>query len=129
MKGMRIGILARDTHKEAWNDARNRFPETRAGQLAHQLAEKTSDSEWHKKLSGQNGNGEAEEPVYWLGPFHHYHTFCPYLVGDYDEVANLLSTYLEAGCTTCILDIPVAEQELQDTMNVFKQASKKVLQT
>ncbi len=129
LKGMRIGILARNTHEQAWNDARVRFPETRAGQLAHQLAERTSDSEWHKKLSGQNGNGQAEEPVYWLGPFNHYHTFCPYLVGDYGEVANLLSTYLEAGCTTCILDIPVSEQELQDTMNVFQQAAQKVQKT
>ncbi len=129
LKGMRIGILARDTHEEAWSDARARFPETRAGQIAHQMAEKTSDSEWHKKLSAQSGNGDgqAEEPVYWLGPFNHYHTFCPYLVGDYDEVANLLSTYLDAGCTTCILDIPVREQELIDTMNVFEKAGEKAL--
>lgn len=125
MKGIRIGILARHTHEQAWIDANKRFPKTRAGQISHLLAKKTSDSEWHKNLSSHNGNGQHKEPVYWLGPFKHYHTFCPYLVGDYSDVARELSSYLKTGCTTCILDIPVSELDLQSTVRVFKQASSK----
>lgn len=128
IKGIRIGILARPTHDRAWRDARERFPATRIGEISHQLAKKTSDSEWHKKLSSQNGNGKVseEEPVYWLGPFEHYHTFCPYLVGEYDEVAEELSGYIKAGCTTCVIDTPVSELELQSTMNVFNRILKKL---
>ncbi len=124
VKGIRIGILARHTHEKAWSDARERFPETRIGELSHELAKKTSDSEWHEKLSNQhqNGNGDANEPVYWLGPFKHYQTFCPYLVGDFEEVASELSSYIKTGCVTCILDIPVSELELQNTLRVFNQA-------
>ena len=123
IRGMRVGILARHTHDKAWSDAQIRFPNTRSGELSHQMAEKTSDSEWHKTLSGQNGHDQSKDSVYWLGPFKHYHTFCPYLVGDFDEVARELSGYLEIGCETCILDIPVSEIDLQSTLQVFEQAS------
>ena len=120
--GIRVGILARHTHEKAWSDARIRFPNIRSGELSHQMAKKTSDSEWHKTLSGQNGYDLSEESVYWLGPFKHYYTFCPYLVGDYKEVARELSEYLQTGCTTCILDIPVSEIDLQSTLQVFDRA-------
>lgn len=122
VKGIRIGVLARTTHTDAWEEAIKRFPKTRVGELTHQYAEKVSDSNWHHRLSVQSEFKDSDEPVYWLGPFKHYHTFCPYLVGDYDEVANELSGYLKTGCTTCILDIPISEQELQHTNNVFNLA-------
>lgn len=122
VRGIRIGILARHTHEKAWSDARTRFPKVRSGELSHEMAKKTSDSEWHKNLSGQNGYDLCEESVYWLGPFKHYHTFCPYLVGDYEEVARELSGYLQVGCKTCILDIPISEIDLQSTLRVFDQA-------
>jgi len=120
--GIRVGILARHTHDRAWSDARVRFPKIRSGEISHKLAEKISDSEWHKNLSGQNGYDDSEKSVYWLGPFKHYHTFCPYLVGDYEEVARELSGYLQTGCRTCILDIPVSEIDLHSTLRVFDQA-------
>lgn len=126
--GIRIGVLARHNNENAWKEAHERFPATRAGEISHQLVKKTSDSEWHKKLSNQNDNGNengkhhATKPVYWLGPFEHYHTFCPYLVGSFDEVAKNISKYLEAGCKTCIIDTPVSEIELHSTMQVFNRA-------
>ena len=49
--GVRVGIIARDTSEEAWEVAHNRFPTDRKGQVTHQLAMKTSDSQWHKQLS------------------------------------------------------------------------------
>lgn len=127
-KGIRIGVLARDSHNEAWHEARTRFPETREGALTHQLAKKVSDSRWHKKLSEQSESITEDEPVYWLGPFQNYNTFCPYLVGNYREVSDEISQYLQAGCDTCILDIPVSEQELKHTKHVFKKAEAMVLQ-
>ena len=122
IKGIRVGILARHTHTKAWSDARIRFPKVRSGELTHQMAAKSSDSEWHKILSDLNGYDVDDESVYWLGPFKHYHTFCPYLVGDFEEVARELSGYLQVGCTTCILDIPVSEIDLQTTLRVFDKA-------
>jgi alkanesulfonate monooxygenase len=125
--GIRIGILARDTHDEAWSEAYSRFPKSRAGALTHQLAQKSSDSNWHRKLSERGNMITDDEPVYWLGPFQHYQTFCPYLVGDHKEVTAELSHYLKAGCRTCILDIPVSGKELKHTQHVFRQAEKGVV--
>lgn len=124
IEGIRIGVLARHNHEKAWKEAYRRFPATRMGELSHQFAKKTSDAEWHKKLSMQNGNGKSHdnESVYWLGPFEYYHTFCPYLIGNYDEVAKAISKYLDAGCKTCIIDTPVSDIELHSTMQVFNRA-------
>ena len=50
-RGIRVGIIARESEAEAWQVARRRFAPDRAGQLTHQLATKVSDSVWHRRLS------------------------------------------------------------------------------
>jgi alkanesulfonate monooxygenase len=121
--GVRVGVIARDTADEAWEVALARFPEDRRGQLTHQLAMKVSDSQWHKQLSDVTVGQTSERGIYWLGPFQHYKTFCPYLVGTYDSVGNYLGRYLEAGYRTFILDIPSDERELSHIHRAFRVAS------
>jgi alkanesulfonate monooxygenase len=118
--GVRVGIVARDNTDEAWRVARERFPEDRKGELAHQMAMKVSDSVWHQQLSDL-GKTEENNP-YWLIPFQHYKTFCPYLVGDYATVAAEVARYIALGFRTFIVDIPPNEEELYHTDVVFKQA-------
>lgn len=110
--GFRVGIVARDTASEAWEVAHARFPPDRKGQLLHQLSMKASDSLWHQKLSDLAEVSVAEGNPYWLGPFENYGTFCPYLVGDYDQVAAELARYADVGHEYLILDIPVDQDEL-----------------
>lgn len=118
--GIRVGIIAREEEDDAWTIARGRFPEDRKGQLTHQLAMKTSDSVWHKQLSATPA--ETETSPYWLVPFQNYKTFCPYLVGSYNQVADELARYIAAGHSTFILDIPPNEEELRHTNIVFNLA-------
>ncbi|MBK9313221.1 MAG: LLM class flavin-dependent oxidoreductase [Acidobacteria bacterium] len=118
--GVRVGIVARNDSDEAWRVAHERFPEDRKGELAHQLAMKVSDSVWHKQLSDL-GKTEENNP-YWLIPFQHYKTFCPYLVGSYTTVANELARYIDLGFRTFIVDIPPNEEELFHMDIVFKLA-------
>lgn len=120
--GIRVGIIARVTKAEAWNVALERFPEDRKGQLTHQLAMKVSDSKWHKQLSDRSGNGSAQMSPYWLGPFHNHKTYCPYLVGSYEQVSELVSSYINSGFETFILDIPPSHEELEHTGIVFEKA-------
>lgn len=108
--GLRVGIIARDDRDEAWRIAHERFPVDRKGQLTHQMAMKVSDSQWHKQLSDL---GE-QDSTYWLVPFENYRTFCPYLVGTYDEVADHLAGYMRGGFGTFIMDVP---QERDDLMH------------
>ncbi len=122
--GVRVGIIARDTTEEAWKIAYERFPEDRKGQIAHTLAMKVSDSSWHKQLSQLGEQPVSEENPYWLGPFHNYKTFCPYLVGSYDRVAKELENYVNLGFEIFILDIPPSFEELQHIRKVFDQVGE-----
>ncbi len=124
--GIRVGIIAREDEEEAWAIAEQRFPEDRKGQITHQLAIKVSDSLWHKQLSETADQTKASRSTYWLRPFEHYKTFCPYLVGSYDPVAEELARYMVLGYRTFILDAPPNEEELRHTKIVFDRASQKV---
>lgn len=120
--GVRVGIIAREDSDEAWRVGRERFPEDRKGQITHKLAMKVSDSQWHKQLSDLGEQPVSEENPYWLGPFENYNTFCPYLVGSYDRVADEVARYISLGFTTFILDIPPSEEEIEHTAVVFDRA-------
>jgi alkanesulfonate monooxygenase len=120
--GVRVGIIAREDSDEAWRVGHERFPEDRKGQITHKLAMKVTDSQWHKQLSELGEQPVSEENPYWLGPFENYNTFCPYLVGSYDRVADEVARYISLGFTTFILDIPPSKEEIEHTAVVFDRA-------
>jgi alkanesulfonate monooxygenase len=123
--GIRVGIIARERQEDAWQSAEERFPENRKGQITHQLAMKVSDSLWHSDLSRlakENGN---DRTLYWLRPFENYKTFCPYLVGSYEQVSEELASYMSLGYHTYILDVPPNAEELEHTRAVFSLAHEK----
>lgn len=122
--GIRVGIIARETSEEAWQIAHRRFPADRKGQLAHQLAMKVSDSQWHRQLSEMADEDAERDDPYWLGPFQNYKTFCPYLVGSYDVVGEQLGRYIDLGYRTFVLDIPPSEEELEQTWIAFDFARR-----
>ncbi len=112
-RGIRVGIIARERSEEAWAVAHERFPPDRKGQIAHSMAMTVSDSKWHEQLSAMGRRSKQDEHPYWLVPFENYKTFCPYLVGSYDAVADELARYLALGYATFILDIPASREELR----------------
>jgi alkanesulfonate monooxygenase len=120
--GIRVGIVARDDDGDAWNVARDRFPDDRMGQITHALAMKVSDSQWHRELSDFDERPASAESPYWLGPFQSAKTFCPYLVGSYARVGEELARYLTAGYRTFVLDIPPSADEIQHTARAFEAA-------
>jgi alkanesulfonate monooxygenase len=122
--GVRVGIIARRSDDEAWKVAHDRFPQDRKGEITHELAMKTSDSVWHKQLSGsEKSGGPGEQQTYWLQPFQTYKTFCPYLVGSYQKVGREVESYVRLGYTDFILDIPADEEELNHTLRAFEAAT------
>ena len=100
------------------------FPGGRKGQIAHQLAMSISDSHWHKQISSISTDLESAQNVYWTWPFENYKTFCPYLVGSYQTVADELRRYMQIGYSTFILDIPPNREELQHVRTTFQRASE-----
>src|SRR5882757_8414303 len=124
--GIRIGVMARPTEEEAWQEARGRFPEEKKGKMIHGLAMKVSDSVWHHELSNAIEENKTTPSSYWLAPFENYKTFCPYLVGNYEQVGEELARYLALGCRTFILDVPLREQDLRDARITFDLACDKM---
>jgi alkanesulfonate monooxygenase len=122
--GVRVGIIARANDDVAWDIAEQRFPEDRKGQLTHQLAMKVSDSMWHKQLTEMADQTRGQRHPYWLRPFENYKTFCPYLVGDHDRVAEEIGRYITLGYRTFILDVPPSCEELEQIGIVFERAGK-----
>jgi alkanesulfonate monooxygenase len=59
---------------------------------------------------------------YWLWPFEHHQTFCPYLVGDFPTVASELARYQALGHSSFILDIPQSALDLETAAEAFRQA-------
>jgi alkanesulfonate monooxygenase len=110
--GIRVGIIARETSEAAWRVANQRFPSDRDGERLHDVAARLVESRWHRRLSADAQRASAPRGAYWLYPFRAYRTFCPYLVGDHEEVGELLSRYLELGVTTLILDVPAELDDL-----------------
>jgi alkanesulfonate monooxygenase len=124
--GIRMGVIARPTDGEAWGVAHERFPPDRLGQLTHAVAMSVSDSEWHRQLSARTDAPDRTADAYWLWPFQNYKTFCPYLVGSYDQVAVELRGYLERGFRTFILDVPRSGDDLAHTNVAFDRAGSTV---
>ncbi|WP_448205604.1 LLM class flavin-dependent oxidoreductase [Azospirillum sp. sgz302134] len=122
--GIRVGIIARADADEAWRIAVERFPDTRHGAIMHRVAMSVSDSVWHKELSGLSDRPDGSQSPYWLGPFHHYKTFCPYLVGSYEEVGHELARYLSKGYRTVILDIVPSAEEYDHIRAAFDVAAR-----
>ena len=124
---VRIGIVARETPEEAWAYANEKFPPDRKGELTHQVAMKVSDSSWHQKLSERDEDWDIDG-TFWLHPFQTYRTFCPYLVGSYEQVGESLAAYMDRGYLVFILDIPETRDEMVHTGRAFENA-KAYLQT
>jgi len=120
--GIRVGVITRAEADDAWQVARERFPEDRKGQITHQLAMRVTDSNWHKQLSRLGGHAVSDVNPYWLVPFENYKTFCPYLVGSYERVGSELAHYMSLGFSTFILDVPYSAEDLEHTALAFERA-------
>ena len=125
--GVRVGVISRERGEEAWAVAHAQFPEDRKGELTRQLANKVSDSVWHRQLAGMAQT--PERGPYWLVPFEQYQTNCPYLVGDYRRVGTELAGYIGLGYRTFILDVPPSAEELGHIRRAFDCAGEAVGET
>lgn len=120
--GISIGIIARDDPAEAWRIAHKRFPADPDGAARMKLLLSAAVSSWQPQLASVPMADEAEGEAYWLVPFRYHHTFCPYLVGSYDEVARAVTAYLDGGARTFVFDVPQEPDDLYHTRIAVERA-------
>jgi alkanesulfonate monooxygenase len=118
--GTRLGVVARESHEEAWAVALRRYPDNPEGAEIREIAASVSDSVWVKELS-------RDVPVrtghpYWLGPYKNYYAACPFLVGSTREVVAELVKYIRLGITTFLLEQPEDEEDSARVTEIFKAA-------
>jgi len=103
---LHFGIWARPTHQEAWQSLQEAFE----GNVDHQLhahALKDNDSTWIKDL--HNNQEQTQDPNYCMLPFKNMKADCPYYVGSYEEVANIMSRHYMAGTRHFLIEVPTEE--------------------
>ena len=120
--GISVGIIARENSTEAWRIAHERFPADPEGAARMKLLLSAAVSSWQPQLASVPIPDEARGQAYWLVPFRYHHTFCPYLVGSHDEVAQALATYLNGGIRTFVLDIPREPDDLWNARIAIERA-------
>jgi alkanesulfonate monooxygenase len=121
--GIRLGIVVRESSEEAWSSAKRRFPASDEGAGLRECVSEMSDSMWVKALTA----AVSEKGVYWLSPFKHYQTACPFLVGSMEEVAGELSAYIRAGFRTFLIDIPESAEDAKRITRVFTLAHQSIV--
>ncbi|GAA3462105.1 LLM class flavin-dependent oxidoreductase [Saccharothrix longispora] len=120
--GISVGIIAREDSAEAWRIAHKRFPATPEGAERMKMLLSAAVSSWQPQLAAVPIPDDAPGQAYWLVPFRYHHTFCPYLVGSYDEVAQAVATYLDGGIRTFVLDIPEEPDDLWHARTAIERA-------
>jgi alkanesulfonate monooxygenase len=123
--GIRIGVLARETHDEAWRVARERYPRDAAREERYERNRMTAfaSSPAHNYTDSRRAPVDhTTEDVYWLHPLRVSVEYCAYLVGSYDEVAAALRSYRESGMSTLILGPPHAEDDLHHANEAIRRA-------
>lgn len=121
--GVGFGIIARDTSKEAWEVAHERFPVTTSGEQLHDLSVTRTESRWHRNLASDVSRTPIRQEVYWLYPFRSSRTFSPYLVGSHAEVGTVLARYFSLGVSTVILDGLLDDEDLYNVAYALKVAA------
>jgi alkanesulfonate monooxygenase len=123
--GTRVGIISRDTSETAWEAARKRYPSDSAGAEIREYSTSVSDSVWVRELA-RNISVPPEHP-YWLGPYRNNQAACPFLVGDWNDVASELAGYIGMGLRTFLIESPADDEDAAHITNAFAVAQKRAL--
>jgi alkanesulfonate monooxygenase len=126
-RGIHFGIVTRDKDHSAWNAARRLCPEDEAGREILDYSMGNTDSVWKRHLKGISDDAKNLPPNYWLTPFRNLKADCPYIVGDYDYVADLLVNLVERGIRYFVLEIPPIEEEFHHINIAFDLAAKRLV--
>lgn len=125
-QAINTGILCRETEDEAWEAARQTFPEDEESQMILDYSMQNTDSTWKKRMQIAS---QAEEDLsigYWMSPFRNFQSDGPYLVGSYDYVSTVIVDLVAKGVRTFILDITPREIEYMHIRKVFDLALSKI---
>jgi alkanesulfonate monooxygenase SsuD/methylene tetrahydromethanopterin reductase-like flavin-dependent oxidoreductase (luciferase family) len=116
--GIRVGLVARPTAKEAWTVALADHKVDRAARL-RTLLKRESPSDWSRRMALLAAEADVRDEVYWTGLFSTGRTGAPLLVGSYDQVAAYVERYLALGVTKLLLTKVDTDDEFHHARTVL----------
>jgi alkanesulfonate monooxygenase len=124
-KAIHFGLVVRESDERAWQAAHQRFPEDKVGQFVLGESMKNTDSQWKRRLQMAAAQESADaRPGFWMMPFRNFQADCPYFIGSHERAAELVAGLVRAGVHTFVLDIPLDEEEFENTARAFDRASR-----
>ncbi|MDN4080992.1 LLM class flavin-dependent oxidoreductase [Paenibacillus polymyxa] len=117
--GIEIGIITRKTSAEAWEVARQLYPQSFLGML-HTKVKLNSESTWLRQMAELGLSSETHDDVFWMGAFTSGGQNNPLLVGSYEDVAAYFEKYLQLGVNVIILTELRSADEFEHVDQVMK---------
>jgi len=110
-KSIALGIITRQTNAESWEAANELYPNDRYGQKLLKMSMMGNQTVWKDRLSSEmKTEGFENFAQYWLGPFKNKYADCPYLVGSYDEIKEIITIMCAQKIHSLVLTIKNEEE-------------------
>lgn len=117
-----LGLIAAADDESAWRLARTVAPEDPAGQAVLKATMRFTDSEWKQQLMSRLSSEAEIDGPFWLGPFRNFQSDCPWLVGSYERLAEILRALMATGLSTFVLDLPPRRDVFEGAAAAFARA-------
>ncbi len=125
-RSIHFGIITRDDDATAWDVAYKLVPNNEEDQEILDMSMKNTDSVWKQRMRLAADQPDRSDTGYWLQPFRNFRADCPYVVGDYRRVADVLVRLIRGGIDVFVLDIQPREEEFQHISRAFDVARQQL---
>ena len=105
-KSVALGIVTRKSTELARKNYLIHYPADRFGKKLLEMSMLTNHTQWKTRLFDELKSRSFEDSLYDLHSFENKYADCPFLVGSYQDVADRIRQYLEAGVHSFILTLP-----------------------
>lgn len=102
--GLIMGVCARASTKEAITAIKKLYPDNRQGQMLFDLAVNNDNTPWNVWIKKKLEENSADSVDFNLQAMRNFWSPIPFIVGSYEEVAALFTSYMSLGHEFFILD-------------------------
>ncbi|GGA81151.1 LLM class flavin-dependent oxidoreductase [Puia dinghuensis] len=124
-RGVHFGLITRPVEIDAMNMLNEIFKDDGSGEDMLNYSMSNTDSVWKKEMFENSKNVSGK--TYSLAPFKNFKADCPYFVGDYDQIGNVIVKYVVSGVSALVVEIPGGQEEFMHVHNSLKTAEDRIL--
>jgi len=123
-KAVHFGLITRPGEEQARKLLGELF-ESKDGKELLEYSMGNTESVWKKELFNKSDEGGTGS--YSLYPFKNFKADCPYYVGDYEQIATVIETYILNGISSIVIEVPGSREDFMHIQNALQLAKEKLL--